>query len=140
MAKIKVSNMVSKECALTELDASGETKVVVKPPSWQEEKARGALLAQRKYYHDEYGQLVTEVDCNIRELWEAEIWLTFERANLEVEIEQTDGSEKSINIQGHRDEFKYTEFMEKLGQMPPQVIMQWHLAVISVVPAWRNPF
>lgn len=140
MAKIKISTMVPKTIKLERLDPTGETKVTIVPPGWREERQRGMLLASRKYTYDDLGRLVTQVDCNIRELWESEIWLTFGSANIVVEIEQEDGDAKELSIVGDKNTIQFSDFMNTLSEMPPQVVYAWHEAVISVVEEWANPF
>jgi hypothetical protein len=131
--------MVPEQRKLEVIDPTGETWVIVRPPGWEEDKRRGELLRNRRYSYDERGFLVTEVDCNIRELWEAEIWLTYENTNLDVDIEQGGEVLKTITFDP-RDETKFDEFMDKLGELPPFIIRAWRGAVVDIVRDWRNPF
>ena len=78
---IKVSAVGPEIRFLSKADPSEKTWVKIKPPSWEEEKRRANLLSNRKYYYDDLGRLITEVDCNIMELWEVEIWLTYLGSN-----------------------------------------------------------
>jgi len=137
---IKISTMASQVISLDRLDPSGETKVTIIPPDWNAERIRGSLLAKRKYSRDDIGRLVTEVDCNIRELWESEIWLTFGGAKIIVEIDQPDGETETLSIVGDKDSIRFGEFMSILESMPPQVVYAWHEAVVKVVEDWRHPF
>jgi hypothetical protein len=140
MAKITISDMVPVEKSLTRLDPSGETKVCISPPSWREDKIRGSYLMNRKHYRGELGQWVVEVNCNVRELWEGEIWLTFHSANIDVDIELPGGEAKTVQIIGEKKDFAYDVFMQKLAELPPQIIYAWHEALVSVIPEWQNPF
>ena len=137
---IKISTMVPQIIPLTRLDPTGETKVTVVPPGWNEERIRGGLLAKRKYSRDDIGRLVTEVDCNIRELWESEIWLTYGESNVVVEIDRGTDEPETLSIVGDKDSVTFKEFMTTLEKMPPQVVYAWHEAVAQVVEDWRNPF
>ena len=136
MAKIKDSAMVPETKKLTEADPSGDDWVIIKPPGWEAEKRRGNLLSSRKYYRDDMGRLVTDVECNIRELWESEIWLTYGGSNLHVEFGD-ERPEIKFDPDGGED---YATFIDKLAQLPPSIVYEWRLKVLEVVPDWVNPF
>ena len=140
MAKITISDMVPQEVKLLRLDKTGETKVWINPPSWRDDKMRGAMLSNRRHYIDEMNRWVVQVDCNVRELWEMEIWLSFSQAYIDVDIAQQDGNIKTVTIVGSKSDFTYEKFMKLLSEMPPQIIYAWHEAVVNTVPEWRDPF
>jgi hypothetical protein len=139
MATTKISAFVPQTKELRSVDPKGGVWVKVKPPGWEEESFRGRMLSKRSYRYDELGRLVTEVDCNVRELWAFEIWLTYAETNLDVTIEHGDGKEEQVTFPP-REETNFNEFADLLGKLPPPMVYDWRDQVMAVVPAWRDPF
>jgi len=138
---VEISAVVPEMRRLLNADESGDTWVKIKPPGYEEERQRGQLLKRRSYSYDEDGYLKTDVDCNVRTLWAMEIWLTFHEANVHVIFTDEDGKTvNEVKIMGKRDDFRYSEFMEQLNQLPPEIVFEWHASVVDVVPDWRSPF
>lgn len=138
MAKIKVSASVPEQRELTQCDSTGETWVLIRPPGWSEEKRRGRMLSNAEMYFVD-GMPATRVDVNQRELWELEIWLTYEDTNMVVEIENEDGDIEEISFKP-RGQITAVEFVENLSKLPPSIVQEWRSAVVDVVPAWFYPF
>ena len=138
---LEVSAMVPEMRRLLNNDPSGDTWVKIKPPGFEEEKQRGQLLKKRSYSYDDDGYLNTDVDCNVRQLWATELWLTFEEANIHVKFVDDEGETvKEVKMVGTKDDYTYSEFMEKLNALPTNIIYEWRSAVVDVIPDWRNPF
>lgn len=139
MAKIQVSASVPEKRELESIDPTGETWVIVKPPTWQEEKRRGRMLSKRKDYFDENGLPATEIDVNTRELTEAELWLTYVDTNLEVDLMDGDEVVETITFEP-KEKTSVNDFLTKLNKLPGSIVYAWREAVVSVVPDWRYPF
>lgn len=140
MAKKQISANVPERRELTEWDPTGETWVLVRPPGWAEDKQRGRMLTDREYTFDKNGFPVTKVDVNTRDLWEVEIWITYQNTNLEAELVDADGKVVDKISFKERDKIEYDEFMENLSKLPPETVAEWRAAVVDVVPDWRYPF
>jgi len=141
MARAKISAAVPERKLLRSLDMDGGQWVVVKPPTWVEEMARGQLLTARSTsFDDTTGMPITSVDVNTRQLWLEEIWLTFNEGHIDVEIEHAGEPPVVVTIQGTHDDFSRQDFMQRLVQLPSNVITEWHARVTEVVPAWHFPF
>jgi len=81
------------------------------------------------------------VDCNVRQLWATELWLTFEEANIHIKYMDDEGEVvKEVKLVGTKDDYTYSQFMETLNDLPTNVIYEWRSAVVDVIPDWRNPF
>lgn len=138
MAKIQAS-MVPERRELS-VDPSGETFVVVKPPSWVEERQRAEMLKERTDYFDERGMPKTDINVNTRELTELEIWLTYVETNLEVEFKDKDGKVEKVITFEPKEDIEPREFFRKLAELPGSIVYSWREAVVDVVPDWRYPF
>ncbi len=140
MPRVTISAIGPERKELYTLDEEGSQWVAIRPPAWPEEMARGDLLKSRSVSLDELGFPVTRVEVNLRYLWPEEIWLTYDEADIDVEIEKPDGTSVVVAINKPRDQYTRREFMNLLVQLPSNVITEWHAYVLQVVPAWQYPF
>lgn len=139
MATITASTPVAQTRYLSISDPAGETYVVIKPPDYQAETERGALLSKRTLVPDGV-MLRTQVDTNLNELWALELWLTYVETNLVVEFKDEQGNTtKTVRFEP-KDQMGRGEFLNRLGQLPPGIVYEWHAAVVDVVRDWAVPF
>jgi len=136
---IKVSTPVPETRYLEISDETGETYVIIKPPDYAAETARGRMLDKRTLVEDG-GFYRTRVEVNLNELWALEIWLTYVETNLEVEYVDKDGEPTRTIAFPPRKDISRTEFMTRLGALPPGIVYEWRLKVLEVVPDWAVPF
>jgi len=139
MAKITISALVPERRELRTADPTGETWVKIQPPGYAAETERGRLTSKRSFYYNDAGFSVTDIDVNTRLLWAEEIWLAYIDTNLDVDIEQEDGTVVNITFEP-RDEISRGEFMGKLAQLPSPIVYEWHAMLVDVVPEWSSPF
>jgi len=84
--------------------------------------------------------LRTQVETNLNRLWALEIWLTYSETNLVVEFEDEDGKvTKTVKFEP-KDEMSRAEFLNRLGQLPPGIVYEWHSCVVDIVRDWAVPF
>lgn len=141
MTKITLSNLLPQRKQLFSVDPEGEVFVSIKPPGMADEVVRSSHTSKRSYENTVSGTLLTHVDLNTRALWAEEIWLTYNDANIEIELDiGADADPITININRPREKFTRTQFMNELGKLPSQVINEWHFNVLEVVPMWTSPF
>ena len=136
---IDVSTPVAETRYLSISDPSGETWVRITPPDYGADSERSTLLTKRNLVPD--GNMIRQqVDVNLNDLWALEIWLTYVETNLVVNFKDAEGKTiKTIKFEP-RDEMSRGEFMNRLGQLPPGIVYEWHKAVVSVVGDWASPF
>jgi hypothetical protein len=139
MATIQASTPVAQTRYLSISDPSGETYVVIRPPDYQAETERGQMLSKRTLVPDGT-MLRTQVDTNLNELWALELWLTYVETNLVVEFKDEKGEVvKTIKFEP-RDQMSRGEFLNRLGQLPPGIVYEWHSCVVDIVRDWAVPF
>ena len=81
-----------------------------------------------------------QVEVNLNDLWALEIWLTYVETNLVVNFTDPDGKTvKTVKFEP-RDQMSRGEFMSRLGQLPPGIVYEWHMAVVDIVRDWAVPF
>ncbi|NIV30507.1 MAG: hypothetical protein GWN58_13715 [Anaerolineae bacterium] len=139
MATITASTPVAQTRYLSVSDPTGETFVVIKPPDYGAETERGELLSKRTLVPDGT-MLRTQVETNLNQLWALELWLTYVETNLVVEFEDDQGNTtKTVRFEP-RDQMSRAEFLNRLAQLPPGVVYEWHACVVDVVRDWSVPF
>jgi len=125
-----IPQVLSKECKLLEWDPDGDTIVVVRQARVKEESERDRLFSEFAIKRSADG--VSEVyNLPGLELMATECWLTFDEANILVE----DGQETHKLF---RKGMSRLEFREAFGQLPTDLMIEWHRAVLAVNPHW-NP-
>ena len=136
---IDVSTPVAQTRYLSVADPSGETWVRITPPDYAADSERAALLTKRNLVPD--GNMIRQqVEVNLNDLWALEIWLTYEETNLVVNFTDPEGETvKTVKFEP-RDQMSRGEFMARLGQLPPGIVYEWHMAVVDVVGDWAVPF
>ena len=136
---IEVSTPVAETRYLSVSDPSGETYVRIAPPDYGADTERGTLLTKRNLVPDG-NMLRQQVEVNLNDLWALEIWLTYVETNLVVNFTDAEGTTiKTVKFEP-RDQMSRGEFMSRLGQLPPGIVYEWHMAVVDVVRDWAVPF
>ncbi len=142
MSTIKVRKPKPEKHTLDISDLSGETWVVVRPPSPRELEERAQELSKRTpiviegYYH-------TQVEVNSDKLRHLEIWLTYESTNLQVEILDDDGQVGETVTFKPREETTREEFQSKLDKLAVPaygILVEWQQKVRETVLQWDTPF
>ena len=141
MTKITLSNLLPQQKVLYSVDPEGAVFVSIKPPGMEDEVIRSSHTSKRSYENAASGALLTHVELNTRALWAEELWLTYNDANIEIQLDMgPDTDDILVNIDRPREKFTRTQFMQELGKLPSQVINEWHFNVLEVVPLWTSPF
>ena len=138
MATIKISALVPQLRNLTSLGDGAWVKI--RPPTYEEELQRGQLISRRSYSYDDTGRQVIQVDVNPRLLWAEELWLTYQEANIDIEIEYEDSATERVTFDKPRGSITRGTFMENLAKLPPNVIYEWRAMMLDIVPGWSSPF
>lgn len=139
---IKVSKPVPVKKFLDISDPTGETYVIIRPPSPGAINERAMELSKRTptvsegYYH-------TQVDVNTERLHRLEIWLTYEDTNLKIEVTDDDGEVVEViefkprNLMTRRE---FEETLDRIAVVAYGVLVEWNQRVREVVPQWDSPF
>lgn len=131
---IKVSPTEPIKKILSESDPSEDTWVMVKPITYREDMQRGEILKQRQFTETAAAQ--TMQGLNMYALRAGELWLTYHSCCIVLEDEEGNTSEPFKPV----EEMTRREFMEALGNLPSEVVVEWYNAMLEVNPDWRFPF
>lgn len=136
---VTISTPVPVKRDLEMTDPSGETFVLIMPPDFAADRERAEMLKNRSFV-PEGNYFRTQVEYNLNDLWAVEIWLTYVETNLHVVFRDKDGNvTKEIKFEP-RAQMSRSEFMSRLGQLPPGIVYEWHMIVVDIVRDWSLPF
>jgi len=132
---IKAVDFTPQEFKLDRLDPTGETWVKVRHRAWKDDLERGEFLRAKRY-----AGMQVESNVNSYGLMELEIWLTYESCNIAVEQPGKENDLAPFRPKAEMDRASFIEALRSVGNLVPDLILDWHDAVVSVNPIWRLPF
>jgi hypothetical protein len=117
---------------LLTLDNEGNTWVLIRQPSMEEETRRARMLRYDLIYDGvRPGFTVTQLNA-------LELWLTYEDSNIELDLRR--GKDSTLVKFKPRGQMTEAEFLAEVNKLPPNVFTEWVDRMHEVVPEWALPF